>query len=114
MSEVVNKLETWGCDIKAAMERFLDDEELYEECLQTFKEDPGFAELGKLLETKDYKQAFDCVHTLKGVSANLGINPLWNALSDMTEELRADKYDKLDDLYTVIQDCYSKFCEIVG
>ena len=70
------------------MERFLQDEELYLTCLQTFAQDKGFAQIAPALAENNAEAAFDAVHTLKVVAANLGLTPLFKALCALTETLR--------------------------
>lgn len=88
MEALLKKLQEYGADTKGAMERFLDDTELYEMCLVTFMKDEGFAGLEKALAEKAYDKAFDHAHTLKGVAGNLGLTPLFQAISDIVEPLR--------------------------
>lgn len=80
MTTVIKKLKAYGADVAGAMARFLDDEELYQECLNTFVEDPAFAALAQAVKSGQYPQAFDHAHALKGVSANLGLVPLYDAV----------------------------------
>lgn len=96
MDTLVEKLEAYGADVTGAMERFMDDAELYAECLTTFSEDKNFTKLSTSLEDQAYPQAFDAAHALKGVAGNLGLTPLFTAICDMVESLRQHHYE--DDL----------------
>ena len=44
-------LEDWNCDIDTAMDRFLNNEELFLSCLKTFSRDPEFAKLNDAVQT---------------------------------------------------------------
>lgn len=96
------ELKSWGCDIKGAMERFLDDEEFYFECYEEALEDVGFEQLKGALDEHDVKLAFEHAHSLKGIIANLGLTSLFEIITDIVEPLRigqedgvAEKYEEL-------------------
>lgn len=96
MLPMVQKLENWGCDIRGAMPRFLDDEPFYLECVVQVADDPGFGELKRLLSSGDVKAAFDCAHMLKGVTANTGLTPLYDEIVKIVEPLRAGSMEGLE------------------
>lgn len=102
MQETFDRLSAWGVDLPATMERFLDDRELYLDCLHTFFDDPGFGQLGDAIQKKDYEAAFTAAHTLKGVSGNLGLTPLFDAICAIVEPLRAHDYSDLDRQYEAV------------
>ena len=56
--------------------------------LRLFPLDDSFPMLAAALERGDVQTAFRAAHTLKGVAANLGLERLRAAASDMTECLR--------------------------
>lgn len=58
-----------------------------------FQDDPSYGELVNALEKGDVKAAFLAAHTLKGVSQNLGFDPLYRTSSAITEILRAGSLD---------------------
>lgn len=99
MQEVLLKLENWNCDVKGAMERFLDDEELYISFLPTVADDPAFELLGKALSEGDAKNAFEQSHLLKGVLANMGVTPLLNIVVDIVEPTRKGETEGLIPVY---------------
>ncbi|MFK4785654.1 Hpt domain-containing protein [Fusobacterium sp. MFO224] len=90
---VLVELDNFGCDIKEALDRVLGDEELYMICLDKFMDDEGFNKLGKFIEEKDIEKAFNESHTLKGVSGNLGITPLYELLVIIVEKLRKNSLE---------------------
>ena len=53
-----------------------------------FLEDKSFEELTESLKEKDGEDAFRAAHTLKGICANLGLDRLYEADSELTEKLR--------------------------
>lgn len=80
-----------GADVETTINRFMGREDLYLNFLFKFQNDKNYESLAKHLETKQYEDAFNDAHTLKGVSANLGLNPIAEASSKMTELLRGKK-----------------------
>jgi HPt (histidine-containing phosphotransfer) domain-containing protein len=113
MDEKLNKLKNWGCDINGALERFLNDKDLYCECLLMFVEDDNFKSLKLHINDEDKKVPFSYVHTLKGVAGNLGLSPLFESLSELCDALRVDDYYVNSGLYerTVVD--YNIFLEIM-
>lgn len=53
--------------------------------------DPNYAALCTALEQRDYEAAFRGAHTLKGVALNMGLTPLAEKASTLTETLRGRK-----------------------
>lgn len=99
MHKMLNRLEAWGCDIPGAMERFVEDEELYLSCLDAVLHDENFQALGEALRERDTARAFDCAHTLKGVLANMGLVPLYDIIVKIVEPLRQEQIDHLQNTY---------------
>lgn len=88
MSALTDRFIAYGCKIEEAMGRFLDDEDFYGKCFAKFVEDKSFAGLGEALAAGDAAEAFDCIHDLKGISANMGITPIGVLIAPLVEELR--------------------------
>lgn len=81
-------LREWGCDVDGAMHRVLDDAEFYFQCIEEFIEDANFKILENALEERNLLTAFDSAHTIKGVSGNLGLTPVFEAAVELVEPLR--------------------------
>jgi len=114
MEMVFQALEEWGCDIEGAMDRFLDDKELYMTCLQTVIADDNFAKLGTALNEQNVPQAFDYAHTLKGVFANLGLTPMLAIVGTIVEPLRAGSGSNLEEPYEHLLASNEKLKGILG
>ena len=102
MSELINRLRSYGADMNATMERFVGDEALYDRCFRMFLQDPSFADLEKALSQKDYTAAFNAAHTLKGVAGNLGLTPLYAKICEIVEALRHQDYSNLTQQHEAI------------
>jgi len=98
-NDIFRKLKNWGCDVDGAMERFLEDEELYVSCLQMVVSDANFEKLGITLKEKEIEQAFDASHTLKGVFANLGLTSMLHLSEQIVEPLRKGMAENLWEPY---------------
>lgn len=88
MNKLCTELEKWGCDVKGAMARCLDDENFYCKLVKTVMRDPAFEELGTILEEGNAVKAFDVAHSLKGSLANVGLTPLYDLIVQIVEPLR--------------------------
>lgn len=91
MNEILEKLKNYGADVDETCQRFVGDEGLYIECLHSFVSDESFTLLGLALKNGNLKEAFEQAHGLKGISANLGLTNVYQAISIIVEELRANK-----------------------
>lgn len=108
MSRLIDKLSAYGADVQGIMERFLNDEELYINCLNTFFEDESFDALGVSIKNKHYEEAFNYAHTLKGVSGNMGLTPLYNFIVVLVESLRGNYYSQIDEQYSDVINEYNR------
>lgn len=97
-----------GESYEQIFERFGSKERVQKYALM-FAKDDTFSGLVNTMENKDYETAFRMVHTLKGVSANLCFNSLYNASVILTDILRAKKYtDEIDEPYKKVKEEYQK------
>jgi HPt (histidine-containing phosphotransfer) domain-containing protein len=104
MTKLTEELEAYGVNLTEVMERFVNDEEFYADCLLSFMEDPSFEALGSALEEQNFSEAFDYAHTLKGVAGNLGLTPLFNAICGIVEPLRSKEFSNVGGLYKTVLD----------
>ncbi|MEG0770719.1 MAG: Hpt domain-containing protein [Clostridia bacterium] len=102
MSNLILKLTEYGADINGAMSRFLNDTTLYETCYDTFVNDEAFNGLGEAIATKDFTRAFEFAHSLKGITGNMGITPLYKIICELVEELRHNDLEKVNEHYNNI------------
>ena len=93
------QLENWGCDVKNALPRMLDDEEFLLDCMGQVADDPAFETLGECLKKKDAAGAFEAAHSLKGITANTGLTPIYNIVVELVEPLRRVEEANLYQVY---------------
>lgn len=79
--------DTIGGGYESVRQRIPKDE-LIKKFVIKFLTDPSYSDLSQALEKEDYEGAFRAVHTLKGVSANLGFLKLNASSGNLTELLR--------------------------
>lgn len=113
-SELMDRLEAYGADVKGIDERFLGDRELFERCFEEFMGDPSFADLERSLADASYENAFLAAHTLKGVSGNLGLVPFYDAICTLVESLRAKDYSCVDAENEEVQRQYQRLTALAS
>ena len=98
----MDSLRAFGANVDEGLERCMGMEDFYIEMIELGLSDERFENLGPLLEKKDFEEAFETVHALKGVIGNLALAPLYETICEITEHLRAKEdvdyillYDKL-------------------
>lgn len=80
-----------GVDIEGSVRRFAGNAALYEKFLLRFPGDPNFAAASEALESENWEGLLQAVHTLKGVSGNLGLNKIFELCAQMVTLLRAEE-----------------------
>ena len=97
-------LEAYGVDYQTTMDRFLGNETLYRSLLDRLFEDDSLQKLGDALASGDTAKAFEAAHTLKGVTGNMGLTPLYAALCTLVEPLRTgERRDDYPMLFQAVQ-----------
>lgn len=116
---LLDKLQEFGCnadDLSKAKERFLNNEAFYERCFGKYLADKSFEGLGEALKTNDAKKIFEEAHTLKGVSANMGITPIYEEVVIIVEAVRetTDVPEGLEANYKKIMEYRTQLKDMVG
>jgi len=84
-----------GVDMDEGMRRAGNQPALYTRFLKRFPEDPSFFSLHDALLSGCMHTAFLSAHTLKGLTAQLGITVLCAPASELCELLRSESCDTL-------------------
>lgn len=79
-----------GADYEEIVERLLTDERI-QRFLLKFLNDQSYALLCSSLNERNMEEAFRAAHTLKGVSQNLSLAPLYQSAARLTDMLRERK-----------------------
>ena len=112
-SNLLIELGNKGVDIEHTLARFMNKEALFEKFLYKFLEDDNFKNYMENLAKKDYKEALINIHTLKGVTANLGMNNLFKISEQIVIDIRAEKYDNLEELSKELEKEYNIVCDVI-
>ena len=62
-----------------------------------FLDDKSYETLREAVEKRDYEEAYKAVHTLKGVSQNLGSKRLGTSAAELSSFLRNANADEIDE-----------------
>lgn len=87
--------DAFGGSYEAVSQR-IPKEEIIRKFAIKFLADPSFDNLISSLDSEDYQEAFRAVHSLKGVSANLGFQRLEKSSAVLTELLRGSEGKQID------------------
>ena len=104
--------EKMGGDYADVIER-LTKEERISKYVVRFLEDTTFQTLCETKEAGDWEGVFRAIHTLKGVSQNLGFTKLYQACHEMTEAVRGGAELKDESLYEAVCKIYFETVEAI-
>ncbi len=91
------QLEENGADVNGTIQRFMGNEALYLKFLMRFLDDTSYDAIMENLANKDYTAVFNSAHTLKGVAANLGLNPVSDAAAKISDSLKNKPVEEVDE-----------------
>ena len=94
--------------------KFGNNEILYKHYIKKFLEDETYYELEKSWNVKNYDEVEKSAHTLKGVSANLGINRLFELTSKIVQAVRMETYDNMEETYKKLEEEYRLTKEMIN
>lgn len=106
-------LQKAGVDTEGAVRRFSGNAGLYERFLRKFLSDATFAEVTDAFEKEDAEAALAATHTLKGVTANLGLTTLYDISSKMVSLIRDNKFGEAAGKYPELKAAYEEICGIL-
>lgn len=113
------QMEENGADVDTALNRFMGKEELYLKFIQKFQNDKNLENLQDCYKNDDYEGVFASAHSLKGVSGNLGLNPVYDVSAQICDLLRGKQAsevdtEKLKELKEQLEDVCQRFWTIIG
>lgn len=91
------------------LERFCGNESLYTRFLKKFLADGTYTELEKAMNDADTDAVLRAAHTLKGVSANLGLNSLTAASAEMVSAVRNHVPAEAPEMQTLFASLKAKY-----
>ena len=102
------KLQEAGIDVEAAMERMMQNEELFVRCLGRFLKDENYGRLKSAFASGDREAALQASHTLKGVCGNLSMDRLFELLQEQVQLLRSAEWERAEKMMPQIEEQYGK------
>lgn len=100
---MIDELNALGVNTDEALQRFSGNSALYERMIGKFPAAANDLEVLKFLDEGDYATALSNAHTLKGVTGNLSLTPLYKGYTEIVNLLRANDPQKAKEtLLTVI------------
>lgn len=82
-------LAAFGANTNEGLQRCLNNEDFYLRMVKKVPGDANFQKLYDAMTAGDQASAFDAVHAIKGISANLALTPLFTPAAELTEILRS-------------------------
>ena len=106
-------LENGHINVAETIARFGGNENMFLKYLRRFPADPSFKSLEQAMQTNDLEAIKTACHTLKGVSGTLGLDPLFQATSEMMVALRASGAEGIEPLYKAVLSTYSEAISMI-
>ena len=91
MEPLSRKLNEIGVDTKCVINRLGGNEKLYLSICRKFLADTSYSLLREALSNRQFSKAHDCIHTLKGVAANLGFEHIRYICNQLMSELEQNE-----------------------
>lgn len=108
----IEMIDEYGADIKDGLVRCMGNEALYLKLVAMVIDEKAFEELETALENGDTNAAFMSAHALKGVLANLSLDPILEPVSELTEKLRRGSKEDHSDLLEEIKAQRTRLAEL--
>lgn len=113
-NEQITALKNGGLDVDKTIERFSGNADMYERFLKKFPNDESYGQIAPAFAANDKEAALTAAHTLKGVSANLGMIALYEACSKTVALIRAEQFEQARDSCAEIDRTYHDVCEVIN
>lgn len=113
MEKLLEVLDKSGLEIDKVIERFAGSEDMTANFLVKFVEDDSYQKGIDCLATKQYDDVLMAIHTLKGVSGNLGMMKLFDLCQVVVDKIRAKDYDLKADMDNITNE-YKRIVKIIN
>ncbi len=92
--DMISELQELGINTEEALKRFSGNSSLFIRMIKKFPASAEGLEVLSYMKEGDYATAVSNAHTLKGVTGNLSITPLYAAYTEIVNLLRSNEPDK--------------------
>lgn len=107
-------LKQYGVKTNQGLERCCNMEAFYFKMITASVSDGNFEKLGTALAENNLKEAFEAAHALKGIAGNLALDPLYDAVCDIVEPLRAGENRDYTEAYQRIEKERERLTALIG
>lgn len=108
----IDKLREYGADVDEGLARCMGMEDFYIGLVEKALSDNRLLLLEQQIGEGDLDAAFETVHALKGMYANLSLVPLTKPVSELTELLRSRTETDYSSLITEAKYQFEKLCSL--
>ena len=109
----IEKLKMLGVNTTEGLTRCANNEALYLRLVSTIPGNQGFNKLYEAIKNEDFESAFSAAHGLKGILANLSIDPILKPVSIITEHLRLKEKMDYSSYVSIIEENRKKLEELL-
>ena len=111
--DFIQLLEALKVDAPTLLYRFSGNESLAKRFLLKFPADKTFSSLEAVVTANDIPGIQNASHALKGIALNLGLDRIGNPSSELCEDLRANREDRIGELFSIISTEYHSAVELI-
>lgn len=102
-----------GADISDGLNRLMNNEQIYIKLLKKLPDSIEKQEVLSFIESGDITTAIQNAHTIKGVTGNLSVTPLYTAYTKIVNLLRAGNISDARKLYVETIPVQTKLLDII-
>jgi len=110
---LLEELKQNGCNIEEGLARLMNKADLYEKLLIKLPDSIEQQEVLPFFDSGDIEGAIKSTHSIKGVTGNLSVTPLYKAYTNIVDLLRAGKADEARKAYEDILPVQETILEII-
>ena len=103
-----------GVDIDGTMDRFMNNEALFEKFIFKFLDDDNYEKMMVAKGNNQVEEAFNAAHTLKGVTGNLGINCIYKVSIPLVEILRKSTFEGSEIYFEQMETSYQNIISVLN
>ena len=110
----LDELKAYGADVDTGLRRCANKEALYLRLVEKVPKSDEFGRLKESIEKKEFDNAFELAHGLKGILTNLALTPLSDPVSEITELLRSRQEVDYSSYLACMEEALEKLKAITG
>jgi HPt (histidine-containing phosphotransfer) domain-containing protein len=111
---MLERLQNAGADIKNAVSRMMENEDLVNKFLLGFPDPMRLETIKAAINMHDQKVLEEAVHKIKGTAGNLGLTVLYKVAADFTDHVRQKRTDLYQADFELLATEYNKVCDIIS